>query len=109
MGIRVKVYRDNGPDCSNDGFSAYFNEFTVVNIEGPSEPDNTAPAVLLVDKRETGKPNPKIVPADDYGKGAWLMFGGNYAGTGDSRFADALEKLTGVRMSIVKIHDRREW
>ena len=109
MGIKVSVYRDNGPDCSNNGPSVFFNHFTVVNIDGPSEPDNTAPAVLLIDKRETGKPNPKLVPADDYGNGAWLMFGGNYAGTCDSRFADAMEKLTGVRMGICKVHDRIEF
>jgi len=108
MGLRVKVYRDNGPDCSNNGPSVFFDNFTVVNIDGPFEPDNTAPAVLLIDKREAGRPNPKLVPADDYGNGAWLMFGGNYAGTSDSRFGEAMQKLTGFGTDIVKIHDRIE-
>ena len=108
MGLKISVYRDNGPDCSNNGPTKHFHHLTVVNIDGPDEPTMTAPAVLLIDKRETGSPNPKLVPEVDFNHGAWLMFGGNYAGTSDSRFSDAMKKLTGVSMGICKVHDRME-
>jgi len=38
------------------------------------------------------------------------MFGGNYAATSDSRFGEAIEKLTGQDFyGAVPIHDRKEW
>jgi hypothetical protein len=37
------------------------------------------------------------------------MFGGNYAGTSDSRFKDAVENLIGTRFyGAIPVHDRYE-
>jgi hypothetical protein len=36
------------------------------------------------------------------------MFGGNYAGTSDSRFAEACEALIGFNPGAVRVFDRYE-
>jgi hypothetical protein len=37
------------------------------------------------------------------------MFGGNYAGTSDSRFGEAVKEMIGHKYGPVGIHDRVEW
>lgn len=105
MGLRISVYRNDLPDSTNWGISFRSNVLTVVNVEGPFDPDNQAPAVLLVKGNIESSP-PKLVPVEDNDQ--WTMFGGNYGGTSDSRFADAVEQLCGIRANIVPIHDRVE-
>jgi hypothetical protein len=36
------------------------------------------------------------------------MMGGNYGGTSDSRFNEAVQHITGFRPGVVPIHDRYE-
>jgi hypothetical protein len=36
------------------------------------------------------------------------MFGGNYAGTSDSRFSEACEALIGFNPGVVRVFDRYE-
>ncbi len=110
MGLIVHIYRDTGMDCTLDGISKLFDYLTVVNVEGPFEPEEKRPAVMIVDDKPNGKPYPKLVPAtwNDV-KGEWVrsegwyMAGGNYGATSDSRF-----KAEGMVHDILPIHDRIE-
>lgn len=105
MGLRISVYRDDLPDCTKGGVTSRRSDLTVVNVDGPFEPTADAPAVMLF-HGNIKTALPKLVPVGLEGK--WTMFGGNYAGTSDSRFADAVERLCGVRANIVPVHDRVE-
>ena len=115
MGMLVSFYRDAGSDydCSRNGESVRFVECCVVNVDGPFEPYDDRPPMMLVDDLPTGKPYPKVVPAELVDgawerKPGWIMFGGNYAGTSDSRFCRAVDALCGVRSSVVPVFDRVE-
>ena len=107
MGIIIDVYRNDGQDCTNNGVSANHSRLTVVNVPGPFEPSENAPAVKLVKGAFDGCA--KIVPVDLEGR--HTMFGGNYGATSDSRFSNALREITGYEWpsSAVAIHDRVEW
>ena len=118
MGIRVDVLRSHHDqdswlgdvDCTNGGITNHKNgvhELTIINADGPFEPDEKAPAAVIM---LTQFGNAKILPAADAKDENWMMFGGNYAATSDSRFGDAIEKLTGQDFyGAVPIHDRKEW
>jgi len=111
MGIIVSVYRDASTnyDCTNGGESSRFTKLTVVNVDGPAEPSDDAPAVKLVQGPSVGgQPNPILVPVSRLESGDWTMFGGNFGSTSDSRFCRAVEAL-GSYSGIVPIHDRVEW
>lgn len=126
MGLPISVYRDAhlDCDCSNNGVSARFTRLCVVNAEGPFEPREDMPPVLL----ESHVPGiVRLVPA--YKDGAvwkpipsWVMFGGNFGHTSDSRFGEKARELIaagcrakgfklGTRVDFygaVAIHDRVE-
>ena len=107
MGLIVYIYRDRQlGDCTNGGISATADRLTLVNVPGPSEPDETAPAAIL----ESHAPGClRIVPQELKDLGAWPMMGGNFAHTSDSRFAGACERLLGHWFyGAVAIHDRTE-
>lgn len=109
MGLNVSVYKDAGSnyDCTNNGVTNRFSRLNVVNVEGPFDPTDDCPAVMLVKGNLPG--TVKIVPLDEMGTGSWTMFGGNYAATSDSRFTAAVEKITGGRFyGAVPVHDRVE-
>lgn len=117
MGLTAYVYRSDLGDCSAGGISGKVNRVTVVNVEGPSEPSDEAPAVMLVPGNLRG--TAKVVAAwvvsgnGDYAPAAPAdmvgpMMGGTYVGTSDSRFCSAVEKLTGSRGGIAPLHDRYE-
>lgn len=115
MPMTVYVYRDNLGDCTNNGVSSKVDQLTVMNVEGPFEPTEDRPAVILI-QGPGGQPNPCIVPAvQDEETGAWKeaegwhMFGGNFAASSDSRWMEAGRVFTrGVSMPAIKIHDRVE-
>lgn len=126
MGLRVSVYRNRNrhfnAECTNGGISAEALDLCIVNVDGPSEPNDESPAAMLVDWRpfgqEIGRRMVKIVAAEKV-DGQWRqleqptrngpMFGGNYAGTSDSRFNEAIEKSLGtIFYGAVPIHDRFE-
>lgn len=113
MGLIVHVYRDSLGDCTNGGISSKANSLCLVNVEGPFSPNAQTPAAMLV--RGNGPGIAKIVPAvwceiGEYNpETRWVMMGGNYAATSDSRFREAVEKITGSRFyGAVPIHDRIE-
>lgn len=114
MGLLVSVYRSGNGDCTNNGMSAKVTKLCLVNVEGPFNPSEDAPAALLVknDNLRQATQLAKIVPADGHGmrREGWFMFGGNYAACSDSRFGEAMARLTGIDYAsyAVPIHDRQE-
>lgn len=103
MGLLLNVYRTDRADL-----------FARRSLEGPFEPTDDRPAVMLVNGPglQFG-PNPVIVPAvrNDAGEWerapGWWAHGGNYA-SGDSRYSRAVEGLGGCASQAVAIHDRIE-
>lgn len=121
MGLIVSIYRRaaadkpgdmlklDAVDCTNGGVSSKVAQLTLINVGGPFNPSPDAPAAYLVKGNVPGAV--KIVPANAEGAmdTRWLMFGGNYAGTSDSRFNEAVERLGGPRYGgPVAVHDRYE-
>jgi len=113
MGLLVSVYRFPLGDCTLGGISSQAKDICLLNVDGPFSPDDKCPAAMLVPGN--GKGLVKIVPAVlDANKRysptpGWAMMGGNYAATSDSRFHEAVRKITGAASyGAVPIHDRFE-
>lgn len=106
MGLRVSIYTPSYGECSNGGYSARFNDLTIVNVDGPFNPTAAAPAALLV---AGNLPNTaRVVPADSPTGMVGPMMGGCYVASCDGRWADAVIALTGTRTGAVALHDRYE-
>jgi hypothetical protein len=109
MGLVINVYRWAGPDCSMRGISAQHDKLCVVNCVGPFEPSEDCPAVELVKLRHGNVVLQPVDPEYHGGGGKWLMFGGNFGYTSDSRFNAKVRELSGYDFSFpVAIHDRYE-
>ena len=117
MGMLVHVYRNPLGDATNGGVSATESSFYVANVEGPFDANPTSETVLYLDRGPMD--SARLIPAvyndlrDEWepistALGEWVMFGGNYAGTSDSRFCEATGAITGSRLDLVKIFDRVE-
>lgn len=111
MGLLVNVFKTSDVDCTNNGISSKVHGLCLVNVDGPFTPSKEYPAALL----ETHRAGiVRIVPAGRMPNGwiranGWWMMGGNFANTSDSRFTNAVEKLTGQCFyGAVAIHDRQE-
>lgn len=99
------VYDSPLGNCSNNGVSAKFKQVCIINVEGPFDPKDDAPAVKLVKRERIG--NVVCIPVGLEGKGT--MFGGAFVHTSDSRFGEAVRKLSGYDHSFpVALHDRVE-
>lgn len=114
MGLTVSVYANPQGDCTGGGISSKVIQLCIVNITGPSQPDEDSPAAMMVAGNAPGLV--KIVPAS-YNEErnewsstpGWAMMGGNYASTSDSRFHEAVKRFTGhPSYGAVPIHDRIE-
>jgi hypothetical protein len=111
MSLHIDVYRNaDGTDCTNSGITKRFVTLNVVNVNGPSSPNMLdVPNVYLEPGYMDGTchlvPGPEFEPDVPFSR----MFGGNYAGTSDSRFKEAVENLIGVRFyGAIPVHDRYE-
>jgi len=105
MGMIAHVYDSPLGNCSNNGVSANFKQVCIVNVEGPFDPSDVAPAVRLIKREHAG--NIVCIPLGLEGK--LTMFGGAYVTTSDSRFGEAVRKLSGYEHSFpVALHDRVE-
>jgi hypothetical protein len=106
MGLIISVYRpaDLG-DCTLNGVSGQFASLTLINVDGPFDPTPEHPAAWLV--RGNLPYTVKIVVVDPATATRRPMFGGNYGGTSDSRFNDAVKSITG-HPGLAPIHDRYE-
>lgn len=94
MGMIVHVFRDDYRSDIN--VFKGVDRLTVVNVDGPFSPTPDAPAAFL----RPGPLNTKHVIPVEAGSG-WFAFGGSYAATSDSRWADAVGFY-----GAVAIHDR---
>ncbi len=105
MGMPVYVLRSPRlGDCSNGGASARFDQLTLTNVEGPFDPRPEAPAAVL-EQHVPGCLRIRPLECGD----SWVMAGGNFAETSDSRFNQKCEELLGHRFyGAVAIHDRVE-
>lgn len=106
MGLFIYIYKQQEfGDCSINGVSNRFKELCLTNVEGPSKPDEDRPEALLIEGNLAG--TAIIVPHNLLGK--QRMMGGCYGGTSDSRFSQAVERITGGRFyGAIPIHDRVE-
>lgn len=112
MGLLADIYRNSDlQDCTNGGFSSRVKTVCIINAEGPFQPSDDCPAVIL----ESGYNGPftndcvRAVSISDKEDGKWLMHGGNFLHTSDSRFGHLTEELTGQKnIGPVAIHDRKE-
>jgi hypothetical protein len=133
FGLSLDVLRHpRYSDATNHGISSRFNTLTLVGVTGNTargssrgivpvpldcqvfEPTDDAAAALEI--RQFGDLDriASIIPVDIDSDGTmrraagWGMHGGNYA-TGDSRFGELVENLTGIHFyGAVAIHDRIE-
>lgn len=105
MGMIASIYDSPMGNCSNKGISARFKKVCITNVDGPFTPDAETPAVKLV-KTRAGYVS--IVPDEVADK--WTMFGGAFVFTSDSRFSEAVQRMTGNVMfyGAVPLHDRVE-
>jgi hypothetical protein len=102
MGLLISIYRSDYDSTMNVFHGK--RQLVLVNVSGPFEPSEDAPAAKLVQGyRNTAI----IVPADEYADGV-QMSGGTFGSTSDSRFSEAVKALTGSSHFAVAIHDRRE-
>ncbi len=117
MGITAYVYRcADGRDCTLLGWSSKFTRVCVINAEGPSDPDDDCPAVVMV--RHRTMPALHVVSLKDQASGRWTMMGGNFLHSSDSRFGELCRRLmeeggrytlpTHMFFGAIPIHDRIE-
>lgn len=119
MGLGINVYRDakERGDCSNNGVSARFARLWVANVSGPFDFRPDAEAAVILESHVPGCL--RLVPAElkdgSWVKtNDWVMFGGNYGATSDSRFGEKCRQLLaregrrGEFYGAVAIHDRVE-
>lgn len=119
MGLTADIYKSGGRSWSNGGISDHADEVTIVNANGPFDPDEKRPAVAIVHGNLAGtvKAIP-VVPLESGGfrelrtdetKGIGPMMGGCYIATSDGRFSDLVESLLGHRFyGAIPLHDRYE-
>lgn len=107
MGMILTVYRPaGGTDCTNGGVSGRYDTICVVNVPGPFQPGPAIRAFRLEVREGCGL---VLCPENRTLFGCvGPMFGGNYAGTSDSRFAEACEALIGFNPGAVRVFDRYE-
>lgn len=107
MGLIASILKRNGEDCSNGGLSSRANGVCIVNVDGPFEPSADYPAVKLVKRPRVG--NVVCEPLAEHERGEWLMAGGCYVTTSDSRFSEAVQRMSGYQFGFpVALHDRIE-
>lgn len=102
MGLLVFVYRNANGDTTNDGVSSREDQLIVENVDGPFVTEVVSGLELSTDRFG----NLRLTPTDLVGKNP--MFGGNFAGTSDSRWSRELENRVGYNARVVPIFDRVE-
>jgi hypothetical protein len=126
MGLIASIYKTAGLNArgdtqgrsySNGGISERVEQVTIVNVEGPFEPNEDRPAVLLVPGNLSGTVKLVVAVMDtpgEYSEDVPLgkvgpMFGGCYVDTSDARLNEAVVRLGGPSYGgPVPLHDRYE-
>lgn len=118
-GLTVSIFKSDMGDCSNGGISGKFTEAMVVGVErGNWDPSTELPELPRVMLKQGAYPGIAVaVPVQETPDGQWVpdgegigpMMGGCYISCSDSRFVEAVEKITGARFyGAVPLHDRWE-
>lgn len=127
MGLIASIYRDaRGGDCTNGGVSGRDRGavgLCLVNVDGPFKPCDEYPPAMLVEHLpfgpDKGRRLCRVVPCEQDAGGewrpspGWMMFGGNYCATSDSRFGEHVRELLQLdphefHTGAIPIHDRTE-
>lgn len=109
-GLSAYVYKTtglDGLDCTNGGISSRHDRLIILPTESIKEKGIVIPRIFNVDvnyfdgiylfyRKQFGD---LIASYEDYGKGPWYMFGGNFLWSSDGRFPSK---------NPIKIFDRRE-
>ena len=107
-GLRVSIYKHSGfKGCANGGLSDFYDNATLLasddfpNVPEIFEPNDEAPAVVMVKRGIMGRDYLTAYPADVDGNAdsSMRMAGGAYISACDSRFPATYP---------VPLHDRRE-
>ena len=99
MGIRASIYRNDFQPTKSNVFG-HVNDVTIVNAEGPFQPDEEAPAAIIIARGRMGSHDQTryVAPAMLNDEGEWVelvdnrcggMAGGAFVATSDSRFRKA--------------------
>jgi hypothetical protein len=114
MGLIAYIMKHKGTDCSNGGLSSRHDEVTIVNADGPFDPTEDRPAVILVARAPVGTRQiltayPAVHQGGKWVKDPrWLMMGGTYISCSDSRFGELCNRLGVPFYGAVALHDRYE-
>lgn len=100
MGLHCSIFRSNYRSDLN--LLDKFDNVTLVEAKGPFDPSEKYPAVKLVRRMIGGKEYVHAEPADKP-PGKWLMHGGSFISTSDSRFGECVG-----HSYPVPLHDRAE-
>ena len=104
--LSVNVYKFPLGDCANGGVSGKFSTLLIPCDDGNEtvDLDNPPENFCIVDKRILwGEKHYRIIPYALKQSGRWVMMGGNFAYTSDSRFEECTESW-----NPLPIHDRVE-
>ena len=104
MGILVYVYRNNNGDSTNGGISSKEDSLVVPEVAGPFD-DYPDADQLVIEHTQFGA---RLVPKLLVDAGTRPMFGGNFAGSSDSRWSRYLENMLGYNPRVLPIFDRVE-
>lgn len=105
-GMIVNIFRTDRQDCSNGGISSKFDRALLIG-EGIPEIFEDADLPKIVLEKGNLQGTVKAMLADTGGK--WSMFGGCFVHSSDSRFSEAVERITGSKFyDAVALHDRFE-
>lgn len=115
MGLDVIVFRWHLGDCSRNGISSGSDSLTLVNVRGPVGASPYPAAMLIAGAYGSAIIVPAMLEEKKNGdmvwvpRPGWFMFGGNYGAASDSRFGEAVRKITGQSFyGAIPIHDRCE-
>lgn len=99
-GLSVEIFKNPLGNFTNGGASSRFDHAILVGEGIPeiSSPHNGEPVFKLVKRTVFGKEYRHVEPLDNP-QGKWVMFGGNFVYTSDSRFPNDYP---------LAIHDRIE-
>lgn len=115
--LRLTVLRSNSIDCTNNGISANADNLALVGVIGKDKVFRpisgtmpaTDPSLPQVALRAGNGDTVNIVPVGPAEDGTWLMAGGNFAHTSDSRLSAYFDALDRPKFyGAIAIHDRIE-
>jgi len=103
--INVSVYKNSGyGDSSNNSISNRYQNLMIVCKDGHQNTDETSENLCeVVHRHINGRDIYQIEPVNKPCRG-WLVHGGNYAASTDSRFS----RLIGNQYYAIPIYDRIE-